>query len=53
VFHESPARRQFYLGQFGLKLTYLVLAPDRRAELVVGDGGHHEKPGLAGVESAV
>src|SRR5689334_24786003 len=53
VFHVSPARHQLYLGQFGLELTHLVLTPDRRAELVVGDGGHHEKPGLAGVESAV
>src|SRR6185437_1166535 len=46
VIHESPARRQVYLGQFGLKLAHLVLTPDRRAELVMSDGRGHEKPGL-------
>jgi hypothetical protein len=51
VIHDGPARQQLDLGQFGVKLAHLILTPDRRAELVMGDGRDHQEPGLERVES--
>src|ERR1700761_6328394 len=41
------------LGELGLELTDLEGPPDRRAEPVVGDRGHHQEPCVGGANALV
>src|SRR6202044_3834336 len=41
------------LGQLGLELADLARSPDRRAEPVVGDRGHHQKSRVSRVNALI
>src|SRR6516162_6976339 len=41
------------LDEFGVELADLVLPPDRRAEMVMGDRRQHQEAGLGGVQAVI
>lgn len=50
---DRPGRQLVKFGELGVELTEFVLSPDRRAELVVGDRGQHEEPGVGRVQAGI
>jgi len=53
VIDGRPRREHVDLGEFGMELPDLMLAPHRRAEPVMGDRRQHEEPGFRRVKAVV